>query len=827
MKCMTGRTRNISGARWHLPLLIISSLIFLLAANSVAAEGPTNVPLPVQPIQLSDIPSRASAERGSLDQAEALLARSTIFDDIEGEVLTGEQAITRGLVSLRPALEAASSRQAISEIETRWLDLERQMKTAESMLHERTGVIQLQIARLEESLRVWNQSVVEAQEAMAPDELVSLARATADDIASTHGSLRQLHNRVLALQGRVGRASGGIQEALEKTKAEEVNLLSNLMRRERPSLWGEAITGVSMQDLTARAGAEFAKWWSSILSEVKGVYDRVAFQILLLLAVAMALYKARKAARAWVKAEPSSAKGMSVFERPFAMAILLALMFSPLLYVSVSPAMMDAIGLILVLPVLWLVLPLFDRANRPALVFLAILYVVDWFRDLVEAAPLVARFIFIAEMLAAIVLVIWLIRSKKLLGNKQQQQGRWLSAIRLWLNVTLFLLAVSILAATAGYVRLAVLIGYGVLNSAYLALLLSAIVRAVDAIIALALQSGFAQAFNFIRIRTLALRGRIRTWTEFAAGLIWILVTLDLFAVRDNLFEFIKKILFTKLSAGAILLSVADVLAFVLTIFAAFLIAKFILLILEEDVYPRVELGRGVPFAISAVIKYGIVLFGFLLAVGAMGIGMDRITILLGAFGVGLGFGLQTIINNFVSGMILIFERPIQIGDSVELGSVKGRVKRIGIRSSTVRSFEGADITVPNGSLLSDALTNWTMTDRNRRIEIAVGVAYGTDPDRVIAALNSALEGQEGILGAPAPQVIFNGFGDNSLDFVLRAWVADNDEVVTIRSKVALAMNRALNAKNIEIPYPQRDLHLRSISPDIRLPGPVQNKEPQ
>ena len=177
--------------------------------------------------------------------------------------------------------------------------------------------------------------------------------------------------------------------------------------------------------------------------------------------------------------------------------------------------------------------------------------------------------------------------------------------------------------------------------------------------------------------------------------------------------------------------------------------------------------------------------------------------------------------------MILIFERPIQIGDSVELGSVKGRVKRIGIRSSTVRSFEGADITVPNGSLLSDALTNWTMTDRNRRIEIVVGVGYGTDPDRVIAALNIALEEQEGILDAPAPQIIFNGFGDNSLDFALRAWVADNDEVVTIRSKVALAMNRALNAKNIEIPFPQRDLHLRSIAPDIRLPGPVQNKEPQ
>ncbi len=251
----------------------------------------------------------------------------------------------------------------------------------------------------------------------------------------------------------------------------------------------------------------------------------------------------------------------------------------------------------------------------------------------------------------------------------------------------------------------------------------------------------------------------------------------------------------------------------------AILVARFIVLVLDEDVYPRVELGRGVSFAISSVIKYGIIVVGFLVAVGAMGIGMDRITILLGAFGVGLGFGLQTIVNNFVSGMILIFERPVQIGDSVEVGSVKGKITRIGIRSSTVRSFEGADITVPNGTMLSDALTNWTMTDRNRRIEITVGVAYGTNPDTVIEALQSALDGQEGLLKEPAPQVVFDGFGDNSLDFLLRAWVSDNDQFVTIRSQIALAVNRELSARGIEIPFPQRDLHLRSISPDVRLQG--------
>jgi potassium efflux system protein len=196
---------------------------------------------------------------------------------------------------------------------------------------------------------------------------------------------------------------------------------------------------------------------------------------------------------------------------------------------------------------------------------------------------------------------------------------------------------------------------------------------------------------------------------------------------------------------------------------------------------------------------------------------MDRIMILLGALGVGIRLGLQTIVNNFVSGMLLIFERPIHIGDSVEVGSVKGHITRIDIRANTIRSFDGADITVPNGTLLADSVTNWTMSDRIRRIELPVGVAYGTDTDKVIEALYSALEGQEGILSEPRPQIIFNGFGDNSLDFMLRAWIADNDEFITVRSDVALAMNRALRAYDIQIPFPQRELHLPSISPDLKL----------
>ncbi len=766
-------------------------------------------------ISAADIPAQAASERALLEQVDSLIARTPVLDAIEEDLAAQEQTIAARLISLKASLAAASSREAISEIEQTWLEIGRRLEDWEKELRARSGTIEQQLAIVAAQTDVWGRTLQRARDDAAPDEIVALAQGTAEELANARAALEQMRDRSLALQGKVGRSRNSVQEALDRASAEETGLLKNLARRDRPPLWSEAIAQVPARELANRATREISEWWSEIWSLMRSEADRVAFQVLILLGLALVLRGARRAARTVANNDPSVAAGMSVFERPVSLAALIALLLTPWLYVSTPPAVDDAVGLLLVLPVLRLVLPLLDKPVRPALYMLAALYVIDGLRDLVEAAPLVARFMFLFELVAAIAVVIWLIRSQALHGGSTGESASpWRGRIRVGLDVALVLLVVAALAAVSGFVRLAVLIGYGVLNSAYLALLLAALIRAADAVIALVLHSRFVSGVRIIANRAAALRVRLRGLLTIAAIIAWLITTLDLFAVRDPLAALFGGMLFAELRAGAIALSVADVLAFVITIVGAFFLARLITLILDEDVYSRVELGRGVPFAISAVVKYGIVTLGFILAVSAMGMGMDKITILLGALGVGLGFGLQNVVNNFVSGLILIFERPIQIGDSVEVGSVKGSVKRMGIRSSTIRSFEGADITIPNGTLLSDALTNWTMSDRTRRIEVSVGVAYGSDPDKVIEILRKAMDGQEGLLEQPEPQVLFTGFGESSLDFVLRAWVADNDEFVKIRSRVALAVNRLLEAQGIEIPFPQRDLHLRSVAPD-------------
>lgn len=207
---------------------------------------------------------------------------------------------------------------------------------------------------------------------------------------------------------------------------------------------------------------------------------------------------------------------------------------------------------------------------------------------------------------------------------------------------------------------------------------------------------------------------------------------------------------------------------------------------------------------------------GFVLAFGAAKIPFENIAIIFGAMSVGIGFGLQNIFNNLVSGLIIAFERPIQVGDVIQISTLNlmGEVKEIGIRASTVRTFDGAEVIVPNGNLISNEMVNWTLSDQRRRQEILVGVKYGTDTNKVLEILNSVVPKQNNVLKNPGPFIIFLGFGDSSLDFRVLFWT-QFDVGMSTKSAVGIAIDEAFKNNGIEIPFPQRDLHLRSVSDTV------------
>jgi small-conductance mechanosensitive channel len=372
-------------------------------------------------------------------------------------------------------------------------------------------------------------------------------------------------------------------------------------------------------------------------------------------------------------------------------------------------------------------------------------------------------------------------------------------------------LVVSLVANVLGYSALARLLGEAVLRSAFGALILYGALRVARAAFRVSLGSQRARSLLMVRGHSpLLLRSASRALSWFAL-FTWVVFTLEAFSLREVLADRARAALGASASFGTIEISLGGIFVGVLTFVVALLLSRLVRFVATEEVFPRLGVRVGAAHAASRAMHYGIVTLGILLALAAFGIDFNRFTLLAGALGVGVGFGLQNIVNNFLSGLILLFERPIQVGDSIEVGALLGDVKRIGIRSSTVRTWQGAEVIVPNANLISDQVVNWTLSDRQRRVDVPVGVAYGTDPERVLELLDRVAREQAGVLEHPAPRALFLGFGDSSLDFELRAWTPHFESYMATHSDLAVAIYRAFEEAGISIPFPQRDLHVKSL----------------
>ena len=413
----------------------------------------------------------------------------------------------------------------------------------------------------------------------------------------------------------------------------------------------------------------------------------------------------------------------------------------------------------------------------------------------------------------AFIVLIWLLRLARV---RQLSTENATPAYLIFLfRVALLLVCVSLVANILGYFDLAKLLSTGILYSAYAMFTIFGTTKALSIIFAVFLDTDLARSLSVVR----RYGGIISHWgfriLNFAAFVLSVGAILRFFTVRDNVVKAVTDFLTAPIREGRVDFSLWDIIAFGLVLTAAILISRGVRLLLEEDVFPRMRLGRGIPVMITTTVYYAILLFGFFVALGMAGVDFNRFTLLAGAFGVGIGFGLQNIVNNFLSGLILLFERPIHPGDTIEVGGVSGIVKNIGIRSSTISTGDGADAIIPNATLISEKLMNWTLTDPWRRIEISIGVAYGSDLQKVMEILLAVAAADSNVLKDPAPAVVFQGFGESALNFGLRVWTLVQANLDT-KSRLSIALVQALHEAGIEMPFPQRDLNLKSVDKQIK-----------
>lgn len=420
-----------------------------------------------------------------------------------------------------------------------------------------------------------------------------------------------------------------------------------------------------------------------------------------------------------------------------------------------------------------------------------------------EGAPYISRPIFLLEMIAALVFFWWFYRNRlsEMPPPDDVKNDRFYQASRVLLIVSLPFFGISALANFFGYMSLAQYLGDGILRALYTALILYAVVRVVDGLIVFALRFRPLTKLKMVRDYTTEIQQKTERLTRIAAIISWIYLTLEYFALRQTVTDYIWNALTAKLNVGSASISVWDVFLFVFVIWAAFKISRLIRFVLQEDVFPRVSLAPGLPYAISTILTYAILLVGTFFAISIAGFDLTRVTVLVSAFGVGIGFGLQNIFNNFISGLILLFERPIKVGDEilVNANGASGTVKRIGIRASRIRMWDNSEVILPNSLLISERVTNWSRSIRRRGIEIPVNVPHGTDTEIVISLLKEIAAKNPRVTESPEPQVLLFDVVTPLLNFRLRVWTKEIDNKNQINTELAEEISRVFAENNIPI----------------------------
>jgi potassium-dependent mechanosensitive channel len=803
----SGSSRTQSGIGKSMsPLIygILSAMLWLSVGCRLIAAQPTPVPSPSASASPSAAPSATPApiplsetawqSESVLNQLNALADATDTSTGIVAKHLSPFSIeITSRIIENNQILTANPPLELLQTLQSSWTNAHQTLSDWDRALAKSGSDYESKLKQLDSLTTTWETTRNLAQTEHAPPEIVQRIQQVLKKIRTTRPTLASQLKQVLSMQDRVAEQSARVAAALDSVRRSRQQALSRLFTRDSPPIWQEESAYELQHSLTQKTVSSVSNQWETLASYVTRERVRFYFHGILILFLFFLLRWAKTQAIAWAKEDTSFEKVANVFALPAANAFTLCILVSHWFYPEAPRILYAIIGAITIFPAVLVLRRLITRSVLPILYALLVFYFLDQFRDISASLRDVTRWVFILEMFGCISFLAWLLW----LGRKREEKPLYRKLKQAIGALAFGLFTIGIATNFFGYVGLAYIIGNTILFSAYAAIFLAAAARIIDGLVVVALKVRPLRLLRAVRNHWQMLHRRILKIIRFAAWIWWIDIVLQRCTLAWPITYAIRQTLSGSTSIGTVTISVGNIVAFIVTMWATFLISRFIRFLLEEDVYYLFTLPRGVPYAISTVSNYIILLIGFFLALAALGIDMTKFTILAGAFSVGVGFGLQNVINNFVSGLILLFERPIKVGDIIQVASNTGAVQRIGIRASIIRTTDGSEIIVPNGKLISEDVTNWTFSDRRRAIQIPVTTVRTADPEKVIELIKRIASANDKIAQQPAPQVYFSNATATDLNFELRAWTEHYEEWASIKSDLSLAINDSLAKENL------------------------------
>ena len=764
--------------------------------------APQSIPLPEVAARSQELSQKLRDLASQLPTREQLDAMHTSLSELVPELQSKQKEVDLLLTSTPNSLE-------VREQETYW----RGMKTYTASWQQQllTWAINSQavIQKVDEQEPNWTATLQENQGVHDLDPVIALINSNLTEMRKLRALAKEELQTIVAMQIQAGVDVEMAGDVLDRLAVARKQLSGHLLDRDSLPLW-QVATRHQMGETHRNYGSV-----SDRLIAIRAFFHENAgamvICVILLIVSQMLAYRLHVRVKSVRPEQDLDPMVGLILSHWLALGLLPPLMFGYLLVPNAPMALIGLAILVSFVPILKLLPPFLDRRGK------LMLYVLVAFSGFTAAiawtpvSPIHKRELHFFANLVLFVFFAYILPRFSVARARGESFLRRLVLLGLWLAVAA--VGISLFANLFGYVRLAQFLASASLYSAFIALSGFTAYRVFKVLFLAGMASPQAERIATVRLHRAA---TTRWMPRMVAGIgvfIWVTATLDLLSLSESSVEVVNRLLSFRIAGSAAGITLGSVLGVFLILIVGYVAANLVRFGMREEVLKRFQLSRGLPELISSSLYYVILLLLFLSAVNVGGVELNKFTVLTGAIGVGFGFGLQNIINNFVSGLILQFERPVHLDDILEIDGNIGKVTRIGVRSSTIQTAQGAEVIIPNANFISSKVINWTLTESQRRLELPVGVAYGTDPTLVLRLLHDSASRHELVLTKPEPVAFFKGFGESALEFELQFWVMQENNTVKIKSEVALVAMKLLNDAGIEIPFPQRDLNVRNIDP--------------
>jgi potassium efflux system protein len=787
-------------------------------------EKPATPPAPTV-IPVPEVATKAAEVINLIRDMNTELAPSALIESITTLLPQKAEQVSRQLNETKRILESEPTLAVLQGQQGIWQQIQGDTGIWLQVLTKRATMIrdnQNKLMILEET---WTKTLSAAVTANAPQPILQQIKEVVAAISVEKGPLEEQRTAVLDLQGKVANELAQCNATLAVISQVQQKAVGDIFSRESVPVWKPYLWTHLVNNFPARVRAIVPEWRKQISNYLQEPAMGLPLHIGLFIILAFVFWMARRRLHQWRVSGEEISPMLTVFENPFAAALLCSLSIASGPHSS-APGMVKVLFEIMAFaPIIRIIKPVVDPRFLPELYVLWVLYAIDAFRQALSGGQFSGQFIVIIETLAGATVLMWSLVHGHIRHSSADVSNLFGRSILRAVVILVFItLTAGLVAGILGYLSLARILASEIIAGGAMAAGLYAFVRIFIGIIAFRLRSWPLRSLNMVVHHRNLIERRAYRLTIVVACLVFLNRLLDYTGFLGPTLSWLKTILALKFERGSVSISVEDILAFVLTVWASYLLSALLRFILQEDVYPRIGVQKGMAYATSSLINYIILALGFVIGLGVIGVSLTKMTVLAGAFGVGIGFGLQSIVNNFVSGLILLFERPLHVGDIIEMDGLNAEVRRIGMRASTVRTWHGADIVVPNADLVTKQVTNWTLGDKLRRIDLPVGVNYGADPEGVIGIFKKVAKAHPDVLPSPEPSALFTGYGDSSINFELWAWTDKFNDWQRIRSDLATAIYNAGHDAGLSFPFPQRDVHIIRDSDAGTTNNPVSEK---